>query len=59
LDERPSIALSAPAKPVCGAKRRDGGTCNALPMKNGRCYRHGGKSTGPKNGHALMVAGVD
>src|SRR5690625_4472797 len=30
----------------CGAKIRDGGTCKNWAMPNGRCSRHGGKSTG-------------
>lgn len=44
---------------ICGAKTKsrrkaDGTTrknavCNRSPMPNGRCYIHGGKSTGPKN----------
>lgn len=36
---------------ACGARRRDGGTCQALGMANGRCYRHGGKSTGAPKGN--------
>lgn len=31
----------------CGAKRRDGGSCQQPSMPNGRCRLHGGKSTGP------------
>lgn len=33
----------------CGAKTRSGGRCKSLPMANGRCRLHGGKSTGPKD----------
>lgn len=33
----------------CGAKTRAGGRCSRLGMLNGRCYFHGGKSTGPKD----------
>ena len=38
--------------PKCGAKckQRDG-FCINPSMKNGRCYIHGGKSTGPKPKH--------
>ena len=38
--------------PKCGAKckQRDGFCINPA-MKNGRCYIHGGKSTGPKPKH--------
>jgi hypothetical protein len=32
----------------CGAKTRAGGRCQQPGMPNGRCYLHGGKSTGPK-----------
>lgn len=28
----------------CGAKTRDGGTCKARKMPNGRCRMHGGKT---------------
>jgi uncharacterized protein YjcR len=33
---------------ICGAKTRKGTHCTTIPMKNGRCRMHGGKSTGPK-----------
>ncbi|WP_127585098.1 HGGxSTG domain-containing protein [Paenibacillus koleovorans] len=36
-------------KYVCGARTRSGTSCNNLPMKNGRCRLHGGKSKGPNN----------
>ncbi len=43
-------------RPCCGARRRDGGRCQASPVwdsrrdrpVNGRCRMHGGLSTGPK-----------
>lgn len=34
---------------LCGAKTRSNDTCRKKPMKNGRCYMHGGASTGPKD----------
>lgn len=34
---------------ICGAKTRKGTCCMNIPMKNGRCRMHGGKSTGPKH----------
>jgi len=38
------------ALPVCGAKTRSGGLCNHKGnIRNGRCKRHGGASTGPIN----------
>ncbi len=33
---------------LCGAKNRQGNSCKAKAMKNGRCRLHGGKSTGAK-----------
>jgi hypothetical protein len=34
---------------ICGAKTRSGGKCKSLPMENGRCRMHGGKTPkGPK-----------
>jgi len=36
--------------PVCGAKTRSGGLCKHKGnIRNGRCKRHGGDSTGPIN----------
>src|SRR3954453_12982846 len=43
----------AHAAPRCGAKRRDGGTCQSPAMANGRCRMHGGKSTGPRTAEGL------
>jgi len=38
------------ALPACGAKTRSGGSCNHKGnIRNGRCKRHGGASTGPIN----------
>ena len=48
VEARKSLALHT----KCGAKckQRDGFCVNPA-MKNGRCYIHGGKSTGPKPKH--------
>jgi hypothetical protein len=48
VEARKALALH----PKCGAKckQRDG-FCVNPSMKNGRCYIHGGKSTGPKLKH--------
>ena len=48
VEVRKALALH----PKCGAKckQRDG-FCLNPSMKNGRCYIHGGKSTGPKPKH--------
>ena len=36
--------------PACGAKTRSGGLCRHKGnICNGRCKRHGGASTGPRN----------
>ena len=45
--------------PKCGAKckQRDGFCINPA-MKNGRCYIHGGKSTGPKPKHGQSSKAV-
>lgn len=42
--------------PRCGAKvrSRDGALCRQVAMANGRCYLHGGKSTGPKTQEGLQ-----
>jgi len=41
--------------PRCGAKTksRNGKPCQLAAMKNGRCYLHGGKSTGPRTKEGL------
>lgn len=41
-------------KTVCGAKTRSGASCRNIPMRNGRCRLHGGKSTGPRNPSKLQ-----
>ena len=48
VEARKALALH----PKCGAKckQRDG-FCINPSMKNGRCYIHGGKSTGPEPKH--------
>lgn len=50
LMEKARAALAL--HPKCGAKckQRDGFCVNPA-MKNGRCYIHGGESTGPKPKH--------
>jgi hypothetical protein len=36
--------------PICGARTRAGGLCKHKGnIRNGRCKRHGGASTGPNN----------
>ena len=36
--------------PICGARTRSGGLCKHKGnIRNGRCKRHGGASTGPIN----------
>ncbi len=36
--------------PTCGARTRSGGLCKHKGnLRNGRCKRHGGASTGPTN----------
>lgn len=39
--------------PKCGAKTRKGNPCQQVAMANGRCYLHGGKSTGPRTPEGL------
>jgi len=38
----------------CGARTRAGTPCKAPAMRNGRCYRHGGPSTGPRTPEGLQ-----
>lgn len=40
--------------PKCGARTRVGKRCQQIAMKNGRCYLHGGKSTGPRTEEGLL-----
>ena len=50
LMEKARAALAL--HPKCGAKRKQrDGFCVNPAMKNGRCYIHGGASTGPKPKH--------
>jgi hypothetical protein len=45
------------SRAICGAKTRKGTPCQVPPMKNGRCYRHGGPSlSGPA--HANYSSGI-
>ncbi|WP_269154006.1 HGGxSTG domain-containing protein [Methylobacterium currus] len=44
------------AAPHCGARRRDGGSCQGPAMPNGRCRMHGGASTGPRTPEGLARA---
>jgi hypothetical protein len=48
-----NLAL-AQACPRCGARTRAGLPCKAPAMRNGRCYRHGGPSTGPRTPEGLQ-----
>lgn len=49
-----SAALDqARAATRCGARRRDGHSCQQPAMRNGRCRLHGGKSTGPRTPEGL------
>jgi hypothetical protein len=50
---RRNLAL-AYACPRCGARTRAGSSCKAPAMRNGRCYRHGGPSTGPRTPEGLQ-----
>jgi len=44
---------------LCGAKAKHSGKpCRQFAMKNGRCYWHGGKSTGAKNPHRPIKHGM-
>ncbi len=49
---RPTTEV-VPQPGCCGAKTRRGGRCGQHPMANGRCYLHGGKSTGPRTREGL------
>lgn len=48
----PTAITRHPLK-CCGAKTRAGGRCGQVPMANGRCHFHGGKSTGPRTAKGL------
>jgi hypothetical protein len=49
---RRNLAL-AHAGPRCGARTRAGAPCKGQAMRNGRCYHHGGPSTGPRTPEGL------
>lgn len=52
-EARAALALH----PRCGAKcKQSDGFCRNPSMKNGRCYIHGGKSSGPKLKHGQSSA---
>lgn len=38
------VALRADGTPMCGAKTKRGTPCGGIPMANGRCRLHGGKT---------------
>lgn len=45
---------AADAAPRCGALRKaNGEPCRAPAMRNGRCHKHGGASTGPRTPDGL------
>lgn len=54
VNERKAFTMMRGQTTICGAKTRSGRCCNNLPMRNGRCRLHGGKSTGPKNPAKLI-----
>jgi len=44
---------------LCGAKaKHNGKRCRQFAMKNGRCYWHGGKSSGAINPHRPIKHGM-
>jgi hypothetical protein len=46
----PAKQLNLSTLPACGARTRSGGFCKHKGnIRNGRCKRHGGASTGPIN----------
>ncbi len=42
-----------PLVPKCGAKTRAGHPCGIIALKNGRCWRHGGRTGKGYNWHRL------
>ena len=50
LEIKPMSKGPLPHLPRCGAKTRKGQPCRQPAMKNGKCYLHGGKATGPPRG---------
>ncbi len=47
--------LLANAAARCGAMTRAGTPCRAPAMKNGRCHKHGGASTGPRTAEGIAA----
>lgn len=47
-EERKLHDLYRSERPRCGARTRKGTPCKAQALKNGRCFMHGGLSTGPR-----------
>lgn len=43
-------------KDICGARARSNNhmPCRRIPMENGRCHLHGGKSTGAKTNNGKL-----
>jgi glucans biosynthesis protein len=60
IDWKASLAI-AHSLPRCGAKARtrNKAPCRGMPMKNGRCRFHGGKSPGAPRGekHGRYISG--
>ncbi len=48
MTDRTSDPMGPPPSSLCGAQTRSGARCGQLSMSNGRCYLHGGLSTGPR-----------
>jgi hypothetical protein len=46
--ERKLHGIRRKDRPRCGAKTRAGTPCQAQALENGRCFLHGGLSTGPR-----------
>src|SRR5690349_4291072 len=51
-DWRTTLPL-AQSCPRCGARTRSGSPCRQAAMPNGRCLRHGGRSTGPRTAEGI------
>lgn len=45
------VIIVAGDRAPCGAQCRTGEPCRRKAMKNGRCFMHGGKSTGAPKGN--------
>lgn len=57
MSNRPLPETTLDASLVCGAKTKMGEVCDNEGMKNGRCWLHGGLSTGPKTPEGLARCG--